>query len=48
MRIEDVKSILAWEKHRIEKNNITEIMEVHSNSSNDDFLDRYKINEKDS
>ena len=46
MRMEDVKSILEWEKHRIAKKNITEIMEVHSNSSNDAFLDRYKIKEK--
>jgi len=46
MRMEDVKSILEWEKHRIAKKNITEIMEVHSNSSNDTFLDQYKIKEK--
>lgn len=38
MREEDVKSVLAWEKRRI--------MEVHANSSNEAFLDQYKIREQ--
>ena len=35
MREADVKSVLAWEKRRI--------MEVHANSSNEAFLQEYKI-----
>jgi hypothetical protein len=38
MREEDVKCVLAWEKGRI--------MEVHANSSNEAFLDEYKIREQ--
>jgi hypothetical protein len=45
MREEDVKSILAWEKSRIQKKNINRIIEVHQNSSNDAFLEEYKIKE---
>lgn len=43
MRIENVKSVLAWEKRRIQQKNINRIMEVHRNSSNEDFLQQYKI-----
>lgn len=45
MRIEDVKSVLQWEKRRIQQKNINRIMEVHRNSSNEDFLEQYKIRE---
>jgi hypothetical protein len=38
MREEEVKSVLGWEKRRI--------MEVHANSSNEAFLDQYKIREQ--
>ena len=34
MREEDVKSVLGWEKRRIQEKNINRIMEVHANSSN--------------
>ena len=46
MREEDVKSVLAWEKRRIQQKNINRIMEVHANSSNEAFLDEYKIREQ--
>jgi len=45
MRMEHVKCVLSWEKLRIQKKNISEIMEVHANSSNEDFLEKYKIME---
>ena len=46
MREDDVKSVLAWEKRRIQEKNINRIMEVHANSSNEAFLDQYKIREQ--
>jgi hypothetical protein len=46
MTIESVKSVLAWEKRRTQQKNINRIMEVHRNSSNEAFLEEYKIREQ--
>jgi hypothetical protein len=45
MQMESLKSVFAWERRRIQQNNINRIMEVHRNSSNETFLDEYKIRE---
>ena len=46
MREEDVKSVLAWERRRTQQKNINRIMELHRNSSNEAFLEEYKIREQ--
>jgi hypothetical protein len=43
---ESVKSVLAWERRRTQQKNINRIMELHRNSSNEAFLDEYKIREQ--
>ena len=45
MREEDVNSVLAWERRRTQQKNINRIIEVHQNSSNEAFLEEYKIRE---
>ena len=46
MKMESVKSVLAWERRRIQEKDIRKIMEVHRNSTNDAFLEEYKIREQ--
>lgn len=46
MTMETVKSVFWWEKRRIQQKNIDRIMEVHRNSSNEAFLEEYKIREQ--
>jgi hypothetical protein len=41
-----VNSVLGWERHRIQRKKVREIMEVHENAGNQAFLDEYKIREK--